>query len=192
MKYVNQNTISTGFISITAKKVSLFYVLERNLFLQFGWFYFFINLKQLYESYLPLNKLFLFLFFNNLIWNQLSAATATVVAPVGSENGQSRKFFYEFDYFLFFDVHKVIVWVLLNIIFIIYNLIFQTSDAKSTRRWNCYSPCLRYIWSIFGILLGYWLLQKWDTGFEHRAIVCFVKRSEGDMVHTETVCFISS
>ena len=34
--------------------------------------------------------------------------------------------------------------------------------------------------------------KKKETGFEHQDIVCFVKQSEGDMVHTETVCFISS
>ena len=34
------NTISTGFFSITAKKASLSFFFERNLFLQFDWFYF--------------------------------------------------------------------------------------------------------------------------------------------------------
>ena len=40
--------------------------------------------------------------------------------------------------------------------------------------------------------LGGWFWQKWDTYFDHRAMVCFVKRSEGDLVHMENVCLISS
>ena len=44
---------------------------------------------------------------------------------------------------------------------------------------------------MFVVLLGDLLLQKWNTGFEHRDIVCFVKLPEGYLVHTETVSFIS-
>ena len=45
---------------------------------------------------------------------------------------------------------------------------------------------LEYTWSI----IGGQFLQKEETGFEHQAIVCFVKQSKGDLAHTENVCFI--
>ena len=51
-----------------------------------------------------------------------------------------------------------------------------------------------HIKGIFGAYLDYyrggWFLKKWETGLEHWAIVYFVKRSEGYLVHTETVCLI--
>ena len=113
---------------------------EKTLFLKFDWFYFPVNLKSLYESYLPLFALFIIFFFTHLIWNQLSTDTATVFALVVSDNGKLRKLFLWIWLFPFFDFHKVIVWVLLTIICIIYHLIFQTYDAKSTLCWHFYSP----------------------------------------------------
>ena len=56
-------TISTGFFAITVKKLSTFFVLERNLFLRFDLFYLSIYQKLLYEYYLPLSTLYL-IFFN--------------------------------------------------------------------------------------------------------------------------------
>ena len=42
---------STGFVTITSKKVSLSYVLEQSLFLRFDRFYFSVYLDPLYFSY---------------------------------------------------------------------------------------------------------------------------------------------
>ena len=56
LSMVWSNTISTGFLAITAKKLS-FYLGEK--LLPMIWLFFFINLKSLYESYLPLSTLFL-------------------------------------------------------------------------------------------------------------------------------------
>ena len=140
LSIVLSNTIYTYFFGTTANKVSLFFVLERNLFLIFDSFYFLINLKSLYESYLPLSTLFIILFPHHLIWNQRYPATATVVAPVVSDNGKPWNLFLQFDYCLFFGFHKVISWVLLTIICIIYHFLFQASDAKSTLFWHWYSP----------------------------------------------------
>ena len=108
------------------------------LFLRFDWFYFSIYIKSLHESYLPLSTLSLILFFQSYYSNQLSAATATIFSPVVSDNRKLLKLFLLFDYSHFFDYHKVIVWVLLTIIYIISHLIFQTSDAKSTTHWHCF------------------------------------------------------
>ena len=73
--------------------------------------------------------------------------------------------------------------------------------------------CLIIVWSWSGVLElvaqnNWWLrryredksegviwedkLQMWETGFEHLAINFFIKRSEGDLVHMEIVCFVSS
>ena len=106
-------------------------------FLQFNWYYLFIYIKSMFESYLPLSTLFLISYFNHMIWNQLSAATATVVTPVVRDNGQLLKMFLRLDFFL----NQLIVWVLLTIIYIISHLIFQTYDAKSIFCWHCNSPC---------------------------------------------------
>ena len=48
-----------------------------------------------------------------------------------------------------------------------------------------------HVKGILGVLLGGWFLQKWETGFEHRDIVCFAKQNERGLMHTETVCLIS-
>ena len=61
---------------------------EKN-FLQFDWSYFLIYLNPLYKSYLPISTLFIISFFSHLIQKQPSAATATAVAPVVSDNGKS-------------------------------------------------------------------------------------------------------
>ena len=45
---------------------------------------------------------------------------------------------------------------------------------------------------IFGVYWDNLFLQNWYTGFEHQAIVCFMKQSEVDIVHTETACFVLS
>ena len=49
---------------------------------------------------------------------------------------------------------------------------------------------------IFGVYLGYYCgvdyYKKKEKSFEQRAMDFFVKLSEVDMVHTETICFISS
>ena len=162
------------------------------MFLRLDWSYFFIYLKSLYESYLPLSTLFLTLFFNHLIQKQLSAATTAVIDPVISENKQLRKLVLRFDYFHFFDYHKVIVWVLFTTIYIIYHLIFQTSAENRLSA----DTATVHVKGIFGVYLEYiWIidsLQKWGTGFDHRVIVCFLKQSEGDLVQTEKVCFILS
>ena len=64
----------------------------------------------MYESYLQLHKLFLTLFFNNMIRNQLSYANATIIATIISGNGHSMFVLfiallhscnYNFKYFLF-------------------------------------------------------------------------------------------
>ena len=84
------NKISTGFVSTTENKVSIYFFLEQNLFLWFYWFYFLIYLKSLYESYLPLSILFLILFFNHPIRNQFYFLPLhSVVAPFVSDNGPS-------------------------------------------------------------------------------------------------------
>ena len=84
------NKISTGFVSTTENKVSIYFFLEQNLFLWFYWFYFLIYLKSLYESYLPSSTLFLILFFNHPIWNQFSFLPLhSVVASFVSDNGLS-------------------------------------------------------------------------------------------------------
>ena len=49
-----------------------------------------------------------------------------------------------------------------------------------------------HVKGVFGVSLGGWFLKKWETGFEHQAIIFFVKQSEGDLVHIETIFFISS
>ena len=49
-----------------------------------------------------------------------------------------------------------------------------------------------HVKSIFGVYLENWFLQNWEAGFEHQAIVCFTKQSEGYLVHTQTACFILS
>ena len=87
LSIVCSNTIFTGFVAIIANKESLYFLLWRNLFLRLNWFYFLIYLKSLYESYLPLAKIFIIFFFNYLIQNQISTATVTI--------------------------HEVIVWVLI-------------------------------------------------------------------------------
>ena len=66
--------------------------------------------------------------FNHLIQNQLPDSTATIVTTFVSDNGKYQKLCLHLDCFNCFDLHKVIVWVLLFIIYIIYHLIFQTSD----------------------------------------------------------------
>ena len=90
LSIISLDTISTGFVDITGKEVSLFVFLEQTLFLLFDRYYFLIFPKWVYTSYLPVSSLFLILFFNNTIQNNLSAVTATVVAPVGSDNEKSR------------------------------------------------------------------------------------------------------
>ena len=99
---VCSNKISIGLIAITSKKVSLFYVLERNLFLLFNWFYFLINLNPLYQYYLPLPTLFLILLFSRNIKNPLSSATKTILTPVVSDNGKSRNLFLQIWLLSFF------------------------------------------------------------------------------------------
>ena len=86
----------------------------------------------MYDSYLPLYTIFIILFFNHMIQNQIYTATATTVSPVVSDNEKSHKLCYQFEYVQIFDYHKVIVWVLLTIIYIISHFIFQTSDSKPT------------------------------------------------------------
>ena len=61
--------------------------MEKQLFLRFYWYYLCVYLKSLYESYLPISTLFLILFFNNLVQDQLSTDTATVDATVISDSG---------------------------------------------------------------------------------------------------------
>ena len=118
------------------------------MFLRCDWFYVLINLKSFYELYLPLYTLFLIVFFNYRIRNQLSSSTATSDTPVVSDNTKWRKLFLGFDYFHSFYLHKVIVRVLLTIIYIISYLIFQTSDEKSTLRGHCYTPNIYLTWTI--------------------------------------------
>ena len=48
-----------------------------------------------------------------------------------------------------------------------------------------------HVKGIFGVYLDNWFLQNWETGFENWDIVCFVKQSEGYLVHTETFFFNS-
>ena len=145
-----------GLLAIIAKKVSLFYVLKQNLFLQFDSFYFSMYLNLLYESYLPLSTLFLIFFFNHPIQNQISAANATSATPVVRDDGQSRKFFKQFDHFYFFNYHKFILWVLLTTIYIISCSLFHKFDTKFNLLWYPYSRHESYNWSIFGWLLGNW------------------------------------
>ena len=80
-------------------KVSLFYVLEQNLLLQFDEYHFSIYLKSLYKSYLLLCKLFLILFFTHPILNQIFASTSTIISPVVSDNGQTQKWFFDYLHF---------------------------------------------------------------------------------------------
>ena len=47
-----------------------------------------------------------------------------------------------------------------------------------------------HVIGIFGVYLDNWFLQKWETGFEHPAIILFVNQSEVDLMHKETVFFI--
>ena len=124
--------------------------MDRNLFLRLDWFYFLIYLNYLYESYLPLSKLFMVLFFNHLIQNQLSAATATFVTPVVSDNGKLQTLFLRFEYFHFFNYHQVIIWVLLTIIYIISNLIYIWCKIDSLL--TLIQPTLKVI---FGLYLEY-------------------------------------
>ena len=126
LSIILSNTISTGFDSITANQVCLYFVLEWNLCLRFHCF-----------------KLF--------------------------------------------GLNKVTLWVLLAIICSIYHWIFQAFYAKSILCWHCYSSRLSYYWIGFAVSLGGWFLQKGETGIEHQCIICFLKGSEGDMVHIETV-----
>ena len=86
------------FCCYNIKEGKFVFVLEQNLFLGFHWFYFLIYLNSLYESYSPLSSLFLILFFNYLIQNQLSTATATIIGPVVSDNGKFTKTFFRIHY----------------------------------------------------------------------------------------------
>ena len=89
------NTISTCFVAISENEVSLFFVLERKLFLRFDWFYFSIDLKSLYDSYLPLYTIFIIFIFNHPIWNQFSLLPLyTIVTPAVIENGPSSFFWF--------------------------------------------------------------------------------------------------
>ena len=97
-------------------------------------------LKLLYEYYLSLSTLFIIFLFIRLIQNQLSAATVTIVTPVLGKRGQLKNSYYDLTILSFFYFHKVIVWVLLIIVYIIFHSVFQASDAKSTLHWLCYSP----------------------------------------------------
>ena len=60
--------------------------------------------------------------------------------------------------------------------------------------WNriYYNTVIVHVKGLFGVYFDNWFLQNWETGFEHQAIVFFVKQSEGYLVQTETVCLISS
>ena len=52
-------------------------------------FIFLVYMKSFYESCWSFSTLFLIYLFKHIFWHQLFPATATVVTPVGSDNGQS-------------------------------------------------------------------------------------------------------
>ena len=167
--------------------MSLFYVLEKNLFLQFDWFYFLIYLKSFCEFYLPLYTLLLTLFFNHPFLNKLLAATATAVTPVVSDNGKLQSFSKDLTIFIFFIFVNSLYesYIQLFTLFIIWYFKYLMKN------WLFADTVTFHVKGIFGSLLGYWFLQKWETWFEHQSIYFFVKRSEGDLMHTETVFFPS-
>ena len=51
-----------------------------------------------------------------------------------------------FNCFNWFDLHKVIVWVFINMIYVIYNLIFQTSYSKPYLCYHYYNCLSIYKW----------------------------------------------
>ena len=73
------DTISTGFVAITEKKVS-FFGMGKKLFPQFVCFDFFMYIKSLYDSYLPFIYILLISFFKQLILNKLSVDILTIIA----------------------------------------------------------------------------------------------------------------
>ena len=74
-------------------RVSLFLVLDKNLFLRFDWYHFVIYLNSLYEPYLPLSILYLILFFNCPIRSNFSSLPLhTEIAPAVSYSKTSSFF----------------------------------------------------------------------------------------------------
>ena len=88
LSIIFSKTTSKGLIDITSKKVSLFFVFYRTLFLRV--FYYFKQHKFIVWFILIISLHdFPFTFSNTWFENQINADTATIIAPVISENRQS-------------------------------------------------------------------------------------------------------
>ena len=85
-----------GWVDKTAKKVSLLLCFGGKLVPMIRLISFFDLPKVIAQVLLTI--ILLVYFFNNLIRNQLSSATVTVVAAVIKDNGKLRKLFLLFDY----------------------------------------------------------------------------------------------
>ena len=90
------------FCRYQRKEGICFFEGEQNLFPQFD--FFFHNINSLYESYWPFIYIIFFSLFKQIISNQLSADTTTVVFPVISDNRQSL-----FFYLLHLYTHTIMV-----------------------------------------------------------------------------------
>ena len=119
------------------------------------------------RCYILLIKMF---YFNNHFLKHIHPGFAAI-----TENQVSLFFVLEWKFCLwfkcfdFFGQHKVVVWVLLTIIYIVSHLVFKTSNLKPTTGWHWNSCCWIYI---------------------NRILSFFVKQSECDLVHTSITCFI--
>ena len=116
----------------------------------------------------------------------------TVVDPVVCDNGKSWSLLLQiwlFSFFQFSWIHCMsltyhyLYYLSLNI-----SNIWCEIDSPLTLLHSTLKLYLEYIWSIIGGLIFTKVRDRiWTPGWHF-----FVKQSEGYLVHTETICFISS